>query len=47
MTAEDIERLESALGITLARAYTKVMTVFAIPAYVGNSAIMFWMMRTL
>ena len=42
MTAEDIKRVESTLGITLPSAYTKVMTVFPVPAYAGNSEMMLW-----
>jgi hypothetical protein len=42
MTAEHIKRMASALGITLPTAYTKVMTVFPVPAYAGNSEMMLW-----
>ena len=42
MTVEDIKRVESALGITLPSAYSKVLAVFPVPAYAGNSEMMLW-----
>ena len=42
MTSEDIKRVESALEIKLPSAYTKVMTVFPLPAYAGNTEMLMW-----